>query len=106
MFTLPPLPYTYDALEPSIDAKTMEIHHSKHHQAYIDKLNATIKDTEREEKPLEEILQSIPLLPDSIKITVKNNGGGHRNHTLFWQVMRPGGTKLSNTMGTILKQNF
>jgi len=67
MFTLSPLPYAYDALEPYIDAQTMEIHHSKHHQVYIDKLNAAIQGTEREEKPLDEILQSLPLLPDSIK---------------------------------------
>lgn len=106
MFTLSPLPYAYDALEPSIDAKTMEIHHTKHHQAYVDKLNVAITGTEREEKPLEEILQSIPLLPDSIKMAVKNNAGGHRNHTLFWQLMTPGGTKPSDTMTTILTQNF
>jgi Fe-Mn family superoxide dismutase len=75
MFTLAPLPYAYDALEPYIDAQTMEIHHSKHHQAYIDKLNAAIQETEREEKPLDELLQSLPLLPDSIKSAVRNHGG-------------------------------
>lgn len=74
MFTLPQLPYAYDALEPYIDAQTMEIHHTKHHQAYIDKLNATVTGTEWEEKPLDELLQSIPLLPDTMKTAVKNHG--------------------------------
>lgn len=74
MFNVPPLPYTYDALQPHIDAQTMEIHHSKHHQAYVDKLNATITGTEWEEKPLDELLQSIPLLPKDIQSAVRNHG--------------------------------
>jgi Fe-Mn family superoxide dismutase len=74
MFTLPNLPYAYDALQPYIDAQTMEIHHGKHHQAYIDKLNTAIIGTEREEKPLDELLQSIPLLPKDIQPAVRNHG--------------------------------
>jgi len=74
MFSLTSLPYAYDALQPYIDAQTMEIHHSKHHQAYIDKLNAAIADTERIDKPLDELLQSIPLLPKEIQSAVRNHG--------------------------------
>lgn len=106
MFTLPPLPYAYDALEPYIDAQTMEIHHSKHHQAYIDKLNAAVTGTEREEKPLDELLQTLPLLPDSVKSTVKNHGGWHRNHTFFWQIITPGGATPSDNFLAIINENF
>lgn len=106
MFTLSPLPYAYDALEPYIDAQTMEIHHSKHHQAYIDKLNAAITGTEREEKPLDELLQSLPLLPDSIKWAVRNHGGWHRNHTFFWQIMTPQWSQPSASMLDAINQNF
>lgn len=75
VFTLAPLPYAFDALEPHIDAKTMEIHYSKHHQTYVDKLNAAIAGTEWEEKPLDELLQSIPLLPKELQNPVRNHGG-------------------------------
>lgn len=75
VFTLAPLPYAFDALEPHIDAKTMEIHYSKHHQIYVDKLNAAIAGTEWEEKPLDELLQSIPLLPKELQNPVRNHGG-------------------------------
>jgi len=106
MFTLPTLPYAYDALEPYIDAQTMEIHHSKHHQSYVDKLNAAITGTEWEEKPLDELLQTLPLLPDSIKSAVKNHGGWHRNHTFFWQIMTPGGSAPSDTLLKTINENF
>lgn len=88
--TLPPLPYPYDALEPYIDAKTMEIHHTKHHQAYIDKLNAALeKYPELFEKPLEELLRNIKQVPEDIRQAVINHGGGHHNHSLFWKIMAP-----------------
>lgn len=106
MFTLPPLPYAYDALEPYIDAQTMEIHHTKHHQAYIDKLNAAVAWTEWEERPLDELLQSLPLLPDTLKSAARNHGWGHRNHSLFWQLMTPGGSQPSDTMLKAINDNF
>lgn len=106
MFTLAPLPYTYDALEPYIDTQTMEIHHSKHHQAYVDKLNGAVVGTEWEEKPLDELLQSLPLLPDNIKTVVKNHGWGHRNHTFFWNIMIPGWSTISDNFMQIINKNF
>lgn len=84
-FTLPPLPYAYDALEPHIDARTMEIHHSKHHNAYVTNLNAALAGTEWEGKSLEELMAHMSKLP----VAVRNNGGGHWNHSFFWQVMGP-----------------
>lgn len=90
-FTLPPLPYPYDALEPHIDEATMKLHHGKHHQAYVDKLNAAIAASEWESKSLDEIMVSLDKVPDKIKAAVRNNGGGHYNHSLFWQWMSPTG---------------
>jgi len=90
-FTLPPLPYPYDALEPHIDEATMKLHHGKHHQAYVDKLNAAIASSEWESKSLDEIMVSLDKVPDKIKAAVRNNGGGHYNHSLFWQWMSPTG---------------
>ncbi|WP_294229978.1 superoxide dismutase [uncultured Chryseobacterium sp.] len=87
-FELPQLGYAYDALEPTIDAKTMEIHHTKHHQAYVDNLNNAIKGTDLEGKTIEEICQT-----GTDKPAVRNNGGGHFNHTLFWEILTPGGSK-------------
>jgi len=87
-FELPKLSYAYDALEPTIDAKTMEIHHSKHHQAYVDNLNNAIAGTELEGKSLEEIQKTGTDIP-----AVRNNGGGHYNHSLFWELLTPGGSK-------------
>lgn len=90
--TLPQLPYAYDALEPHIDAKTMEIHHSKHHQAYIDKLNAALeKHPELAEKSAEELIADLDMVPEDIRMAVRNNGGGHVNHTFFWEIMSPSG---------------
>jgi len=88
-FQLPKLPYDYSALEPHIDARTMEIHHTKHHQAYIDKLNAAVEGTEWAKKPIEEILARIEQVPEKIRTVVRNHGGGHANHSLFWTVMAP-----------------
>ena len=90
-FTLPPLPYPYDALEPHIDEATMKLHHGKHHQAYVDKLNAAIASSEWESKSIDEIMVSLDKVPDKIKAAVRNNGGGHYNHSLFWQWMSPTG---------------
>lgn len=104
--TLPALPYAYDALEPHIDARTMEIHHTKHHQTYIDKLNAGLAGTSYAEMSLEELLQSISLLPDELKPVVKNHGGGHYNHSLFRQMMTPIQTKPSDTLHALIKTSF
>lgn len=90
-FKLPELDYGYDGLEPYIDAKTMEIHHSKHHQAYIDKANAALEGTEFQGKDIEEILKNLDALPEDKKVPVINNGGGHYNHSLFWEIMSPNG---------------
>src|SRR5690606_25485819 len=89
--TLPELPYAYDALEPHIDAQTMEIHHSKHHQAYINNLDKAIEGTEYADKPAEELIRDLDALPEKIRGAVRNNGGGHANHSLFWTVMSPKG---------------
>ncbi|MEK7526619.1 MAG: superoxide dismutase [Patescibacteria group bacterium] len=93
-FTLPPLPYAYNALEPFIDEQTMMFHHDKHHAAYVEKLNAALeKYPDLQTKSIEELLKNVNSLPEDIKVTVKNNGGGHFNHTLFWDIMTPGGSK-------------
>jgi len=87
-FKLPPLPYGFDALEPAIDAKTMELHHDKHHAAYVKKLNEAVKDHSKvAAMSLEEILGNLNELPDDIRTTVRNNAGGHANHSMFWQIM-------------------
>ena len=88
-YTLPPLPYAHDALEPHIDAQTMEIHHSKHHQAYVNNLNAAVKDTPHDGMPVEQLIARIDALPEAIRVAVRHNGGGHANHSLFWAVMAP-----------------
>ncbi|MDP2703910.1 MAG: superoxide dismutase [bacterium] len=89
-YTLPQLPYSYDALLPYIDARTMEIHHSKHHQAYVDKLNAALeKYPDLQEKPMEELLRNLNEIPEDIRVALRNNGGGHYNHSLFWNWMAP-----------------
>src|SRR5262245_49382181 len=90
-FTLPPLPYPPDALEAAIDKTTMEIHHGKHHKAYVDNLNAAVAGTPLENKPIEQILREISSVPEGIRQKVINNGGGHANHTMFWEIMGPGG---------------
>lgn len=90
MYELPKLSYEYNALEPHIDAQTMEIHHTKHHQGYVDKLNKALEGhTDLQDKPLEDLLWTLDKLPDDIRKAVRNNGGGHLNHSLFWRVMKP-----------------
>ena len=91
MHTLPALPYAYDALEPHIDAQTMEIHYSKHHQTYINNLNGAVQGTAWADTPVEALIADLAALPDHIRAVVRNNGGGHANHSLFWTVMSPGG---------------
>ena len=88
-YKLPDLPYAYDALEPYIDAKTMEIHHSKHHQAYITKVNAALEGTSFEDASIDELCRNLSDLPENIKGAVRNNGGGHFNHSLFWSILSP-----------------
>ena len=90
-FELPELPYPYDALEPTIDEQTMRIHHGKHHQAYVDNLNKALDGTEWDGRPIEQVLANLSSLPDDKQGPVRNNGGGHANHSLFWQIMKPGG---------------
>ena len=91
-YTLPPLPYDFGALEPHIDAKTMEIHHDKHHAAYVNNLNAALKDhPDHQGKTIEALIADLNALPEDIRTAVRNNGGGHANHSLFWQLMKPGG---------------
>ena len=90
-YSLPPLPYAYDALEPNIDSKTMEIHHTKHHQTYINNINAGIEGTEWEKLTVEELVSKVNEVPENLKNNVINNAGGHANHSLFWTVMSPQG---------------
>lgn len=90
-YTLPALPYAYDALEPNIDAQTMEIHYIKHHQTYINNLNAALEAEKLPAPPVEKLIADIDALPESVRGAVRNNGGGHANHSLFWQVMSPNG---------------
>jgi Fe-Mn family superoxide dismutase len=101
--TLPPLPFASDALEPNIDKQTMEIHHGKHHQAYVNNLNAAIaKHPELDGKPLHEILaNNLAGVPEDIKTAVRNNGGGHHNHSLFWEILNPAGKPGSVPVGKL-----
>lgn len=95
---MPKLPYSYDALEPYIDARTMEIHHTKHHQGYVDKLNEVLnKHPEVAEKPLEDLLKNLNSVPEDIRAAVRNQGGGHYNHLLFWKMMAPAPREKDNT---------
>ena len=90
-YSVPALPYPYDALEPHIDKLTMEIHHDKHHQAYVDKVNAALEGTALTDAPIEDVLRDLGQVPDVKRTAVKNNGGGHYNHTMFWENMSPDG---------------
>lgn len=90
-YSVPPLPYAYDALEPHIDKATMEVHHDKHHQAYVDKVNAALEGTALADAPIEQVLRDLSQVPEDKRTAVKNNGGGHHNHSLFWESMKPGG---------------
>jgi Fe-Mn family superoxide dismutase len=90
-FELPPLPYDYAALEPHIDEQTMRLHHDKHHQAYVDNANKALAGTEWEDNSVESVLAELDAMPEEIRTTVRNNAGGHANHTLFWEIMGPDG---------------
>ena len=104
---LPPLPYDYNALEPTIDAETMRLHHDKHHQAYIDNANKALEGTEWADRPVEAILANVDLLPDDKQAAVRNNAGGHANHTLFWEIMGPnGGGEPSGALAEAINDTF
>jgi Fe-Mn family superoxide dismutase len=107
-FTLPPLPYDFAALEPHIDAKTMEIHHGKHHQTYVNNLNAAIeKAPELASKSLDDLMRNANKAPESIRTAVRNNGGGHWNHSLFWQIMAPNaGGEPGGNLGNAIRSAF
>jgi len=102
-YTLPALPFASDALEPHIDKQTMEIHHGKHHNAYVTNLNAAIaKHPELDGKPVHELLQNnLAIVPEDIKVAVRNNGGGHHNHSLFWEILNPAGKPGAAPVGTL-----
>ena len=106
--TLPALPYAHDALEPTIDKQTMEIHHGKHHNAYVTNLNAALENhPELQSKSVEELLRGINSVPEDIRTAVRNNGGGHVNHTMFWQIMGPkAGGQPSGAIGDAIKSAF
>ncbi len=107
-FTLPKLPYAYDALEPHIDARTMEIHHTKHHQTYLDNANAALeKHAALAPKSVEELLSALDQVPEAIRTVIRNHGGGHANHSLFWTVMKPGGGgKPSGDLAAAIDKHF
>jgi Fe-Mn family superoxide dismutase len=106
-YSLPELPYAYDALEPHIDARTMEIHHTKHHQAYINNVNGAIAGSELEKKSCEDLIANLSAVPENIRTVVRNNGGGHANHSLFWTIMKPqGGGSPSGELAQAINAAF
>src|SRR5581483_2660244 len=106
-FELPDLPYAYDALEPTIDAETMRIHHDLHHKAYVDNANAALEGTELANRPVEDVLANLDLLPEDKQGPVRNNAGGHANHSLFWQIMSPdGGGEPSGDLKQAIDSTF
>ena len=107
-FTLPALPYDFSALEPHIDAKTMEIHHGKHHQTYVNNLNAAIeKAPELASKSIEDLMRNVNTLPEAVRTPIRNNGGGHWNHSMFWQIMAPkAGGEPGGNLGAAIKTAF
>jgi superoxide dismutase, Fe-Mn family len=106
-FEVPPLPYDYGALEPHIDEETMRLHHDKHHQAYVDKANAALEGTEWEDKPVEEVLRDLDRIPEDKRTVVRNNAGGHYNHTLFWEIMGPdGGGEPEGALADAIDETF
>ena len=107
-YTLPNLPYAYDALEPHIDARTMEIHHTKHHQAYIDKANAALEGhPDLAKKSIDELMRQLSSVPEDIRTVIRNNGGGHANHSLFWTVMKPkGGGEPAGELASAISSKF
>jgi superoxide dismutase, Fe-Mn family len=106
-FEVPALPYDYGALEPHVDEETMRLHHDKHHQAYVDKANAALEGTEWADRPVEEVLLNLDQLPEDKRTVVRNNGGGHYNHTLFWEIMGPdGGGEPGGALAEAIEQAF
>jgi len=107
-FTLPALPYAYDALEPHIDARTMEIHHTKHHQTYVNNLNAALeKAPQLQGKSLDDLMRGISSVPEAVRTAVRNNGGGHWNHSMFWELMGPQkGGEPKGRIGEAIKSSF
>jgi Fe-Mn family superoxide dismutase len=106
-YEVPPLPYDYDALETHVDEATMKVHHDKHHQAYVDKVNAALEGTDWADRPIEEVLTSLDRLPDDKRTAVRNNGGGHFNHTLFWESMSPdGGGEPDGDLAAAIESSF
>ena len=106
-FEVPPLPYPYDALEPHIDEQTMRLHHDKHHQAYVDKANAALEGTEWADQPIDAVLGQLDRLPQEKQPVVRNNGGGHYNHSLFWEIMSPnGGGEPGGSLARAIEQTF
>ena len=106
-FSVPDLAYAFDALEPHIDARTMEIHHDKHHAAYVNNLNAALEGTSWAEQSLDAVLTSLDSIPEDKRMAVRNNGGGHANHTLFWEIMGPnGGGDPSGALGDAIADAF
>ena len=106
-FEVPPLPYGYDALEPHIDEQTMRVHHDKHHQAYVDNGNAALEGTELADRPVEHVLTNLELLPEEKQTAVRNNVGGHANHSFFWEIMSPdGGGEPSGALADAVSEVF
>ena len=106
-YSVPDLAYAFDALEPHIDARTMEIHHDKHHAAYVTNLNAALEGTEWMDRPIDSVLASLDIIPEDKRTAVRNNGGGHANHTLFWEIMSPnGGGDPSGAFGDAIADAF
>lgn len=105
-FELPKLNYAYDALEPHIDARTMEIHHTKHHQAYISKVNEAIVGTDFEKKTVEALIANLSEVPDDKRMIVRNHGGGHANHSLFWKLLSPKATQPSGDLAAAINSTF
>ncbi|HJS49217.1 MAG TPA: superoxide dismutase [Gaiellaceae bacterium] len=106
-YSVPDLSYPFDALEPHIDARTMEIHHDKHHAAYVTNLNAALEGTEWMDLPINAVLASLDIMPEDRRAAVRNNGGGHANHTLFWEIMGPnGGGEPSGALGAAIAETF
>jgi superoxide dismutase, Fe-Mn family len=106
-YEVPPLPYDHAALEPTIDEQTMRLHHDKHHQAYVDKANGALDGTEWADKPIAEVIANLDSLPDDIRGPVRNNGGGHLNHSLFWEAMSPdGGGEPSGDLSDAINDAF
>ena len=106
-YSVPDLAYPFDALEPHIDARTMEIHHDKHHAAYVTNLNAALEGTEWMDRPIEAVLANLEIIPDDKRAAVRNNGGGHANHTLFWEIMGPdGGGEPTGDLAAAIADTF